>query len=777
MATITSAVGAAGNFSTGAAWVGGVAPTAADDAVLQATTTSMTIDAGSVCRSLTTTLFTGTLTHTAGVTLTIGDGTAGAGNVALAFGTFTYTLGNAATSAISFISTSATQQTVNFNGKTTGNVTFNAASNGSWKLTGGHTIGTTGTMTLTKGTLDVNGQTVSWGKFDMNNTNTKSLTLGTADVSITAGGFADDWFYASTGSTLSAASSTIRMTGNNSQFRSQGGTYGTVIFTGSGTNKISDGSAGQSFTTLTITGTANKTDQFNVGANITVSGTFTVNSQSAVNRVLINTPTLGTTKTITAATVVLGNIVDFQDITGAGAATWTIAGTGATDIGDCGGNSGITFSTPVTQTWSGTSGGNWSANAWTTRVPLPQDNVVISSAFSGSPTIATDMPRLGKNLDFTGSTNTFTFNPTNCSLFGSLTLTSGMTLSGAGNFIFAGRSSYAITSAGKQFGCQILVQCPSGTYTLNDAFSTSQNFLLNNGTFDSNDFSVTCLAFSSVSGTATRALTMRASTWTLSSTAATTVWDQSTTTGLTFSGSSSTILINGASANTRTFAGGGLTHGSLTYTVAGSTGQLSITGSNSFSAINFSDASNARSLKFTAGTTTTIRNASGFNVRGTSTKLMTVDSLTAATHTLSSTGLQSCDYLSVTNSIATGGGAWYAGANSTNVSGNTGWTFTAFTGISGTGFSDLEYGAYASVTGLSGIPLSMQKLSFYNSQTGSNYYSVMEAEIAFLKNKTTLYTEQSLETLWRSYIISKGIPNQGTLQDMKMNLFKAGGFS
>jgi hypothetical protein len=35
------------------------------------------------------------------------------------------------------------------------------------------------------------------------------------------------------------------------------------------------------------------------------------------------------------------------------------------------------------------------------------------------------------------------------------------------------------------------------------------------------------------------------------------------------------------------------------------------------------------------------------------------------------------DYLSIKDSNATGGAAWYAGTHSTNVSNNLGWTFTA----------------------------------------------------------------------------------------------------
>jgi len=112
--------------------------------------------------------------------------------------------------------------------------------------------------------------------------------------------------------------------------------------------------------------------------------------------------------------------------------------------------------------------------------------------------------------------------------------------------------------------------------------------------------------------------------------------------------------------------------------LAGSTGELDITGSNTFAAFNFSDVTNTRTLKFTAGTTTTISAATGWNVNGTSGKKMVIDSITAATHTISvATATVSSDYLDLAHSIATGGASFFAGANSTDEGTNTGWIFTA----------------------------------------------------------------------------------------------------
>ncbi len=897
-----------GNWSTDATWSttsGGaadtVAPTAADDVFLDASSGNVTHTGSPVCRSLNCTGYTGTY-NMATITLNIGDATAGASNIALKF-VAGMTISNLG--VFNFISTSATVQDVDFAGKTTGAVNFNASSNGSWKYTGSHTAAPTSTVTLTKGSLDTNGQTCSWGFVDYNNSNVKSLTLGTSAITITGTG--TTWNGSASNTTISAASSTITFSGAGVTFvpsSSTAFTFGTINATGSGQFAVNN-----SFncTNFTRTGTAAKTDSLRIiiGNTLTCSGTCTLNSNSAVNRLLVFTTATGTTATINAATAVISNIVDFQDITCAGAATWTVAGTGATAIGDCGGNTGLTASSSALRTWTGTGGGNWSANAWSDgvtfdgtqnyatlgtmgnfgsnlgsgfyakfyiitsstsiggfgfgkagnqiikvglnsnksetvssgniavvirnnvsskllraattspsvtfndgkqhsievivlpatnsvtikiddvsqtmdynetqspsefsnlstddfcigavsyggvrnsffactlsnlylgtsassiygkyylnegtgtsiadssgnantgtltnggganptwasgQVPLPQDDVIVAGN-SGS--ISSDMPRLGRTVDWSGQTGsgTWAFSNTPNTIFGSLILRSGLVTSATQTLTLGGRSSYVITSAGVTLVPSTNINAPGGTYTLTDAFNCSGTVMQLLGALDSANYNLTIqqITATTITGNA-RNLTLGTSTVTCTATGVANFWNVSGNGSSTLSMASSTIVLLNTSASTRTFAGGGQTYGTLTYTTAGSTGQMSITGANSFATINFSDASNARTLKFTAATTTTIRNAGGFNVQGTSGKLMTVDSITAATHTLSSSGLQSCDYLSLTNSIATGGGSWYAGANSTNVSGNTGWIFTAAPALvsSGSGANSLQ---------------------------------------------------------------------------------------
>ena len=153
---------------------------------------------------------------------------------------------------------------------------------------------------------------------------------------------------------------------------------------------------------------------------------------------------------------------------------------------------------------------------------------------------------------------------------------------------------------------------------------------------------------------------------------------------------------------------------------------------------------------------------------------MTVASITAATHTLASTLGQSCDYLSVTNSLAGGGGAWYAGANSTEGTGNTGWIFTAApvatSFVQGRGLSEAEYAFLARHNQIYSGSINNQRIVFYNSKSGATERHVPQAEIAFLKYKTGL-SLNSANDLWRAYLVGLGYTNQSSLTQMKYSFY------
>jgi hypothetical protein len=174
---------------------------------------------------------------------------------------------------------------------------------------------------------------------------------------------------------------------------------------------------GSSITAVTLsrTGNANNFGETIVTGSITVTGTgagaLSISGNSAINRMLVRSDTPGTPVSIIATARTLTN-VDFKDIAAAGG-TWT-----GTSLGNRLGNSGITFTTPVTRFARGS--GEWnSTTIWSTvsggtsgaSVPLPQDTVIINS-LSGTGVINTGNVRvLGANVSIqTGYTGTLNFN-------------------------------------------------------------------------------------------------------------------------------------------------------------------------------------------------------------------------------------------------------------------------------------------------------------------------------------------------------------------------------
>lgn len=408
------------------------------------------------------------------------------------------------------------------------------------------------------------------------------------------------------------------------------------------------------------------------GTNVDMNGK-SINGNSAINRILIASGTIGTGKTLTVNGGTFSN-ANFRDITFSNATDLDLSAiTGLS--GDSGGNTitgggtVLTFTTPATQTWSGSSGGNWSANAWSGRVPLPQDNASLGVAFSASQTVTADMPSLGKSIDWTGATGnpTFTLSVDPMSIYGSLTLISGMSIGGVGNLHMRGRSSYTITSAGLTIGYGVNITAPGGTYTLQDNLRTNTSCAHNNGTWDWNgkDLNVPAML---TSNTNTRSILN--ATGTLELRTAPTAWAINTS-GLTFDPSNLTVLVDGANV---TFNLAGLHFKKLTSSASGATFTLSGGGTIDTLIIR---PTGAKTFKITSSTTVTI--GSVLNMTGSSGNVITFAAVTGGTFaTLAMPATMfSGDYFSIQDIHVTGGGTFYAGAHSTDVSGNSGITFTA----------------------------------------------------------------------------------------------------
>lgn len=297
-------------------------------------------------------------------------------------------------------------------------------------------------------------------------------------------------------------------------------------------------------------------------------------------------------------------------------------------------------------------------------------------------------------LDFTGFTGTW--GATSVDVYGSLVVASGMTVS-AGNVsvnMFS-TTSATLTFNGKQVARNFTFNGVGGSWTLQDAMDvgTSRTVTLTNGTLNTNGVAVTCGLFSS-NNSNTRVLTLGSSTVTCGSTG--TVWNFATVTGLTLNGNTGTIVISNTSATGKTFAGGGITYPTVTF----SGDNITVSGANTFGTMNVDTAGRTNGLKLTSGVTQTITTTFATNGSlGNLAKLVSSSGGSAATLSKAS-GTVSVDYMSIQDSTATGGASWYAGANSTNVSGNTGWIFTAPPSTAVKTFNGLAYASTKTVNGL-----------------------------------------------------------------------------
>lgn len=544
--------------TSGGAPGAGNAPTAADDIIFDAASGAgtVTIAAALACRSFQTAGSSiATCVHN-GFTVTVGDGTAGAGNIALDLSGFTtYTAVTSTTSNWTFVSTSATVQTVNFNNFVTAHSSFSAA--GSWQYVGGQLAASSSSILIhTSGTLDLNGQTVTRGLWQSVGAVARTLTLGAAAITITNTGA--NAFIAS-GSNLTITANTATMTFTNTSAGFNGGNfdYNGLSVVANAAQGFTLTSTGLTLGNFTRIGTAVRSDTLTLaGAGaVIVTGTFDVQGNSAINRLLIQSNVVGTAQTITAAATNFAN-VDFMDITGAGAGSWDVS----TAIlcpglaGDVGGNTGITFCASEAQQWAGTSGGNWSANAWTTRVPLAHDDVTLATAFIAGQVVATDMARAGRDIDWTGVTGSPNWAYSQDTLVtGNLVFSPNQgTMLPAGFFWdYGGRGAQTITSNGKEWRAatpssqtaSVRVRAPGGSYTLTDAFSSRGVFQVDAGTFDTAGFDFECITFAST-GSVTRAITFGGSVWTLRGSptgSSITVWS-SATAGLTFNDTPNIVM-------------------------------------------------------------------------------------------------------------------------------------------------------------------------------------------------------------------------------------------
>jgi hypothetical protein len=287
-------------------------------------------------------------------------------------------------------------------------------------------------------------------------------------------------------------------------------------------------------------------------------------------------------------------------------------------------------------------------------VPSATDNAIFDANSGGGAVEVADNgggnPPECANLTCTGFTGSIDSTGYGLNINGDVTLSTDGTYTGLYLLVVSGTCT--LTSVGKSV-YEINIE-PGATVTLADDAVMVGNGLYVSGTFTTNNFNVVADT-TFIVGT----LNMGSSTFTVNGGA----WYADPLS--TINAGTSTILITDGAA----FDGGDKNYYNLNIGA-----NLDLTGNNTFNTISNSAAPIA--LRFDGGSTTTVTN---FNVSGTEDNLVTLNRFNSNNRFILSkaSGTVSVDYLQIQRSDATGGAAWYAGANSNNLGLNLGWIFTA----------------------------------------------------------------------------------------------------
>jgi hypothetical protein len=550
--------------------------------------------------------------------------------------------------------------------------------------------------------LITNGYSLSCTAFDHSGYSGQTVTLGNSIISCTSFGFNTV--------TVTANTAVISISGTGALAGGSVNYNGASFVTNGSAHTISGTMTGiDNFTRHPTSHVNSNTITFTSGTTITANN-ITFDGGARSTQLLAQSTTLGTAATIHATNWYATN-TDFMDIT---AGTHLPDFSAQTDIGDAGGNTGITFPAAVPQHWITAAGGSFSGNNWSIttggaangRVPLAGiDNVYFDLEMQSAKTITWDVPRCGKSVYFDAAdgfsgmswTGTATTVQNTASLtksvYGSLSLKTGSTWTDLSEIQFRGRGNYNLTTAGKTLTL-MSTYTPTGTLTLQDDLNiSSSNYMEHRyGTLDLNGKNYTGGNILS-SYTTTRGLYLRTGTVTLSVTNVATKWSFTTTTGLTFDAGTSTIVLTNSGANSQTFTGGGLTYNNVTVAGAGNY-ILTRTGNNTYNTFTVDTSVAAKTLTSTGASTQTVAD---FVHIGTNT--LTIQSDSPSRQWIKTGGGQiGLDYVSITNNTASPANTWYYGTHNTIGAGVTGWNAAAVPAVTSTSSSVIS-STSASITG------------------------------------------------------------------------------
>lgn len=507
-------------------------------------------------------------------------------------------------------------------------------------------------------------------------------TSGTKTIDINGLSLISNITFDGSGSTFQLARN-FETVGQTITFRAGTFDASTYDFTLKSSNPILAITTTPTFYNLIFNGPNSTTGTLQLNGNIIISNSLTVAGNSAIKRVLVKSNTLGTARTITTTggSVAVTN-ADFQDITATGdAGDWDLSAI-AGGSGDCGGCTGITFTTADDWYWHADSGSISNYAKWytatngggsqmaSTRIPLPQDHLILddSSIDNVSQTITFDLPRIG-SVDFAPLITANVSLSKSIYIFGSLSSENVGTLSGNYSFIFSGRNNCDINQYynGTNALYNVSVELPGATLTLKGNLYVTNNTTVTNGTLNcvdgENNWAIST-GFVSVASSANATLTLGSATHLITGTIGT-VWNFGANGVL--SANTSTIKLTGALTGNITFAGGGKTTYNNLWNNTTNNYVLIISGSNTLAGNSPFTIDAGREVNFANSSNTT------FNVSpawlGTSGSHIVIHNGSGTTHaTLTKAGggvISGCDYIDASYLTGSPSATWYIGSNST----------------------------------------------------------------------------------------------------------------
>ena len=556
----------------------GAVPTAADDVFFDnlsnATSYTCTLTTTPVCRSLSISgPATGNITFAGSVALAISGGLSIASTG----------VNRAYTGPITFRATT-TGWTISAGTSLASPITFNGVGGG-WTLATALISG----FTVTAGAFDTAGFSITTSSLVTAGSLVRSLSLGASVVNLSSNSPIN---FTGSNFTLNAGTSTINLSFSGTIINSWGYTFYDVNFTSPVLTTTTFSQANTfhdlSFASKSAIGIVRIT----LAANQTINGTLNFPAPTTLgsSRYMVLSDTYGTTRTLTAATVNLTD-VDFQDTTGAGAASWT-----GTRLGDAGGNSGITFTTGAAKYWNSAAtlitGLGWALSSGGTpsqaNFPLPQDTMTFVDTGLTSAIILVTGYNLG-GIDCSARTLAMTLATVANTMYGSIALSTAVTMSGTAVLTFQNRGAITITSAGRTFTQGITFNGIGGSYTLNGALTVNGVVILTYGTLSLVTYTFTCLTFTST-GATVRSINFGASGSFISTLGASgNPWNTNVATNLTITGTKPLMVVSSPAANPLSIATGSVVgvsnllnfniiNGTYSFSIVGYVNNLDFTG-------------------------------------------------------------------------------------------------------------------------------------------------------------------------------------------------------